>query len=357
MARGNAPKGPGEDALEALLAQAESAFQRAEPERGLLLAEQAIAVAPRSPEALHYRAAALATLGRVDEAHDAYRLALRSDPEDLEILHGAVDLLVHDLGEERDSLEDALELVGRGVAIARRRQAPDLERELLVLGGTALNKLGDAKPALEALDRARVLSPDDPDIGLERAIALFSLCRFSDAKRQLEQVLEAVPTSGWAHHYLGLVAERSGNAQLARRHFRLARKHNPEDFPAPVELSPDAFDKTIEDALTNLPGRVKRYLTNVSIVVQDLPRHEDLCASEPPLPPALLGLFVGPSISERSGDPWNHFPSQIVLYQKNLQRFARSREELVEQIGITLVHEVGHFLGLSEDELYERGLD
>ena len=55
-------------------------------------------------------------------------------------------------------------------------------------------------------------------------------------------------------------------------------------------------------------------------------------------------------------DPWSHFPSSIVLYQGNLQRFAADREDLVEQIGITLVHEVGHFLGLDEEELWERGL-
>ena len=56
-------------------------------------------------------------------------------------------------------------------------------------------------------------------------------------------------------------------------------------------------------------------------------------------------------------DPWSHFPSSIVLYQKNLERYARGRAELIEQIGITLVHEVGHFLGLDEEELWERGLD
>jgi predicted Zn-dependent protease with MMP-like domain len=45
-----------------------------------------------------------------------------------------------------------------------------------------------------------------------------------------------------------------------------------------------------------------------------------------------------------------------VLYQKNLERIAARREELIEQIGTTLVHEVGHFLGLDEEELWERGL-
>lgn len=358
MSRRAAPKSSRDDGPEHLLDQADDAFERGQPERALALAEQALALDPHSTEGLHFRAAALASLGRVDDAHEAFRLALRSAPEDLEILRGAIDLLVHDLGEEREALEDALELAERGIAAARRLDDAEHELELLLLGGTALNKLGDARRALEALDRAAALAPGDPDVGLERGIALFDLCRFGDALRQLERVLESQPTQAWAHHYLGLIAERAGSGPLSRKHFQLARKHAPEDFPAPVELSQESFDRAIKDALDHLPMRVKQYLTNVSIVAQELPREEDLRASDPPLPPVVLGLFAGPALPERStGDPWSHYPSQITLYQKNLQRFARSREELIEQIGITLMHEVGHFLGLSEDDLYQRGLD
>jgi predicted Zn-dependent protease with MMP-like domain len=53
----------------------------------------------------------------------------------------------------------------------------------------------------------------------------------------------------------------------------------------------------------------------------------------------------------------DHLTAEIVLFQKNLERFARTREELVEQIGVTVAHEVGHLLGLDEDDLFERGLD
>ncbi len=55
-------------------------------------------------------------------------------------------------------------------------------------------------------------------------------------------------------------------------------------------------------------------------------------------------------------DPWSHFPSSIVLYQKNLERACDSKEQLVEEIRVTLLHEVGHFLGLDEEELEARGL-
>ncbi|HSM92939.1 MAG TPA: metallopeptidase family protein, partial [Anaeromyxobacteraceae bacterium] len=46
-----------------------------------------------------------------------------------------------------------------------------------------------------------------------------------------------------------------------------------------------------------------------------------------------------------------------VLYERNLERATRTRDELVEEIRVTLIHEVGHFLGLDEDQLWERGLD
>jgi predicted Zn-dependent protease with MMP-like domain len=56
-------------------------------------------------------------------------------------------------------------------------------------------------------------------------------------------------------------------------------------------------------------------------------------------------------------DPWSHFPSSIALFQRNLERMARDQDELVEEIRVTLLHEVGHFLGLDEDGLRDLGLD
>jgi predicted Zn-dependent protease with MMP-like domain len=103
---------------------------------------------------------------------------------------------------------------------------------------------------------------------------------------------------------------------------------------------------------------VKGYLDNVTISVEDIPSYDDLTGQSPPLSPCILGVFRGTPVGERSvTNPYDHFPTSIVLYQKNLERFARTREELIEQIGITVMHEVGHLVGLDEDDLWERGLD
>ncbi len=159
-------------------------------------------------------------------------------------------------------------------------------------------------------------------------------------------------------HAQGLLAERRGDAAEAERRFSRARSLAPGEFPRPVSLSAREFEATVEAALAALPDQVRRYLSNVAITVEDLPSEDDLLAADPPLSPGLLGLFRGAPYGQKASmDPWSHLPSGIVLFQKNLERFARSREELAEEIRITLVHEVGHFLGLDEDELYARGLD
>jgi predicted Zn-dependent protease with MMP-like domain len=166
------------------------------------------------------------------------------------------------------------------------------------------------------------------------------------------------PDEPWIHHHLGLVAERRGEDDEARRRFARARKLAPDEFPRPIALSPAAFDEAVEDALARLPEQVRRYLSNVAITVEDLPSDDDLLAADPPLSPSILGIFRGPPYGRHDAvDPWTHLPSSIALFQRNLERFARSRADLIEEIGITLVHEVGHFLGLDEEELYARGLD
>jgi tetratricopeptide (TPR) repeat protein len=159
MARHPAPP---DERLEELLDQAEDALGEDEPERALAAAEQALARAPRSIDALHYRAAALVALGRTDEAHEAYRAALKAAPDDLEVLRGAVDLLVVDLGEEHDALEDALDLCERALKLARRKGESGLVADFLFYSGVALGKLGQSRQARRRWRRPRACAPATP---------------------------------------------------------------------------------------------------------------------------------------------------------------------------------------------------
>ena len=349
------------DEVDALVERAAESFETEEFEAALARAEEALAREPRTVPALHYRAASLAALGRVEEAAAAYDRALALGRDDLDLLLGAADFFAGvDGGDEpdREPLERAIELSRRGAKLAGKAGDRELAVEFGTLEAVALNQLGRNAEALARLDPIAASAPDRADVRLERGFALYELCRFDDAQEELVRAEALDPDDAWTQHTLGLVAERRGDRDEARRRFGRARKLAPDEFPRPIALPHDAFDEAVEAALEELPESVRRYLSNVAITVEELPSNDDLLASEPPLSPSILGLFRGAPYGQKASmDPWSHFPSAIVLYQRNLERFARSRKELVEQIGITLIHEVGHFLGLDEEELWARGLD
>ncbi|MFY2558591.1 metallopeptidase family protein [Corallococcus terminator] len=334
------------------------AFEAGDIEAALAQVEGLLSDAPELPEALHYRAAALAELGRLEEAGRAYGQALKVAPEDLEILLGAADCLVCRAGEDREAVEEGLGLCARGKRLAQREDDVELLYEFLLLEGMGLNQMGESEQALVSLDAALGHMPRSVDARLERGIALFELCRFEDARAGFEAVLKDASDEAWAHHYLGLMAERRGDEKEAKKRFAKAQSLAAEEFPPPVELGEAEFDRAVEDAVKALPQHAKQYLDNVTIAVEDLPSEEDLLGQAPPLSPSILGVFRGTPVGERSvTNAYDHFPASIVLYQKNLERFAKTRAELIEQIGITVMHEVGHLMGLDEDDLWLRGLD
>jgi predicted Zn-dependent protease with MMP-like domain len=255
-------------------------------------------------------------------------------------------------------LERALDLAIEGSRLAGRGDDEDLQARLALAEGQARLALGDSPGALERISAARRVFPDDLDVRAEEATALYELSRFEEAADRIGRVVEEDPEDAGAHWLLGLCLERLGRAAPAERHLARARDLAPEEFPAPVSLSPDAFEAVVEEALAELPEPVRQYLGNVAVTVEDLPEVEELLASDPPHSPSILGIFRGSPLGHKASmDPWSHFPSSIALFQRNLERYARDREELLDEIRVTLLHEVGHFLGLDEEQLRDLGLD
>ena len=107
----------------------------------------------------------------------------------------------------------------------------------------------------------------------------------------------------------------------------------------------DKFQNLVAQTLDNLPAAFRERLTNVAIIVEDLPpkgiEKDGL----------LLGLFHGIPRTEKSVF-YSSPPDHIYLYQKNIEAIARSEAEVRRQIRDTLLHEVGHYFGLSEEELH-----
>jgi predicted Zn-dependent protease with MMP-like domain len=91
--------------------------------------------------------------------------------------------------------------------------------------------------------------------------------------------------------------------------------------------------------------------------VEEIPALADLTAVDPPLSPSILGLFRGPPLGEPCTPGDGPTCRSVVLYRRNLLRFAPDRSQVVEQLRVTLLHELGHLHGETDDALRSRGLE
>ncbi len=330
-------------------------------DEALSCAAQATALTPDDPLGHSERGAALASMGRLDEAQVAYARALALDPEFPDALLGAAHLYGVALPSSRERDELAAVYSERGLAAAREQKDSELTGQFALLSAMAFNDLGQARDALDRSELALSLAPGGREAAYERAVALFELCRFADAKQAFLTMLDDPERGAHAHHHLGLLLEREGKAREAAEHFAKARSLSPDDFPDPQLLPADQFKREIDLAVASLPADMRRDLDGIPVTAEELPRTDDLVSGDPPLSPAILGLFRGPPLPEPCEPEPGAAPGQpcrsVALYRLNLARAVRSREELVEQIRVTLLHEIGHLRGEDDFELAARGLE
>jgi predicted Zn-dependent protease with MMP-like domain len=113
------------------------------------------------------------------------------------------------------------------------------------------------------------------------------------------------------------------------------------------------FERHVAEALASIPRRFRDAMHNIAIVVEDEPAPELLADMEIEPPDTLLGLYQGTPLTERRWDYGNALPDRVLLFQGPHEREADDEDDLVVAIGETLIHEIGHYFGLSEEEIEE----
>ena len=114
------------------------------------------------------------------------------------------------------------------------------------------------------------------------------------------------------------------------------------------------FKELVQEAIDSIPRRFAREVTNVAIVIEDYPSLELLREMEMGPDDVLLGLYQGVPLPDRQWAHGNALPDCITLYQKSIEEDCDDDEdEIVVAIGETLIHELGHYFGLSEEEIME----
>jgi predicted Zn-dependent protease with MMP-like domain len=229
----------------------------------------------------------------------------------------------------------------------------------LYLAGEALHELGDLEAAEDHYRRCTQIVPDHALSWSGLSACLFDQLRFDDCARAVERAIRVDDANPEAYYLRALLRERRGDATGAARDYRRAHRFDPERYAAPTPLDDATIEAVVVDALRDCPDEVREAIRNVPILLEELPSDEVCLSFDPPRSPIdIVGLFTGPNLLERSfTDPWSSVPATITLYRKNLERLGPDRERLLEEIRVTLLHEIGHYLGLSEEDLEARGLD
>jgi predicted Zn-dependent protease with MMP-like domain len=117
-----------------------------------------------------------------------------------------------------------------------------------------------------------------------------------------------------------------------------------------------SFEKLVQQSLRRLPRRFKKKLENISVEVEDRPSAE-LLRDMGITSGTLFGLYQGVPLTLREWNYGNVLPDRIVIYQRPIESAAASPEAIEDIVLETVIHEIGHYFGFSDKELYEMGED
>jgi predicted Zn-dependent protease with MMP-like domain len=112
-----------------------------------------------------------------------------------------------------------------------------------------------------------------------------------------------------------------------------------------VQMSPQQFEELVSDALDQIPQELASAIDNVVILVE----------ARNPEEPSLLGLYEGVALTERDSFYAGSLPDAITIYRDALLDICDTQEQVVEEVAITVVHEIAHHFGIDDDRLHELG--
>jgi predicted Zn-dependent protease with MMP-like domain/Flp pilus assembly protein TadD len=320
-----------------------------EIEKARAIADRGLRGDPADPEAMLLLGACQRGLGEFAEALEVLQEAaevaddwcapelwiaeiLSQDLEQPEeaLTHAARAL---DLAEEEDEFVDAILLkAGLEIQLGKTRAARETLSEL---------------PPVEEVQLSTETSLDLAYLFLEAEVV-------DEAERRFGAIASADPHNEEAVYGLGLCAEARGDEKAKREAWLRVLSLDAEAPLDQPRMNEQEMAEVAEQALKELPEKARRLIENVPILIVDLPARDEV---EQGLDPRLLGLFVGNAYGDGAlmGGPPQ--VTQILLFRKNLERMAIDTDDLREQIRITLLHETGHFFGMTEGDLAAVGLD
>ncbi len=314
------------------------------------LADKLDSTDPGNPDVLLLLAACKREGGAFEEALKLLEEAAQSDPNWATPELWIAEILSDDLERLPEALRHAQ------AALERAEEEDEFLESLAIKAGLEID-LGKTKAAKETLAELPPLEAGAtlaPEMARAFAQLLLEAGEVEQARARYTAIVEADSRDADAWHGLGLCAEEMEDEDAQRRAWLHTWDLDSQTPLAHERLSQEQVEELAESALEELPERARQLIENVPILVVDLPARDEV---EKGLDPRLLGLFSGQAYPETASVGGQPQLTQILLFRKNLERVAHDEDDLREQIRITLLHETGHFFGMSEEDLGEVGLD
>jgi predicted Zn-dependent protease with MMP-like domain len=215
----------------------------------------------------------------------------------------------------------------------------------------------DPHAALERVTHAPPRIAGRPELRLLKADLIWEVEGAAKARPELEKLVADEQDYADARHMLGIICEELGDEPAKIHEYREVLRLD-EAFDAMDGIDLEGIESLIvsaaEHALEELPERFRQKILGVPILVELRPS-ADLV--EEGLDPRSLGLFDGPTDLDHENAQASTTPTRIVLYSANLLAESIDEEQLQEEVETTVLHEVGHYFGLEEEDLMRMGLD
>ncbi|OGO40595.1 MAG: hypothetical protein A2Z04_02760 [Chloroflexi bacterium RBG_16_57_9] len=120
-------------------------------------------------------------------------------------------------------------------------------------------------------------------------------------------------------------------------------------------MNPLHFEQLVAEALDGLPPQFQQRLENIEVVIEDWPTAQELAQAGLGPHQTLFGLYQGIPLTQRTSDYGLVLPDKITIYQGPIERYCRTADEIKRQVQVTVVHEIAHFFGLSDERLRQLG--
>jgi predicted Zn-dependent protease with MMP-like domain len=117
------------------------------------------------------------------------------------------------------------------------------------------------------------------------------------------------------------------------------------------QMTRERFTALVEEALRDIPARFRAAMTNVAVIVEDEPSQELLDDLDMEPGDTLFGLYQGTPLTERDSGYGNALPDRISIYQLSIEEACEDEEDIRQCVAETVIHEFGHYFGLSEDQI------